>query len=127
MSFLNHNARMIASNGKGNSSNYPIFSSKEFESNSQGKARVQGAFPTAVVKKVIDDNTSSDPWYDVTIQSKQYMYDILTQKLYQPDKTTIVAHVPIPTELQDYKMRMGGRKSRRGKRGARKSRRRRFQ
>jgi hypothetical protein len=119
MSFLSHNARMTASKGNANSSKYPIFSSKAYESNTQGKARVQGAFPGAIIKKEQDSSSNDDPWYDITLK-----YHIGEENLYEPDKTTLVAHVEIPQKLKDYKLWLGGRKSRRGKRGSRTSRRR---
>ena len=90
------------------------------EPNQQGKVRVRGTFPNAIVTKENDDETNDDPWYNVTMN---YKYHLGEENLYESDKKTLVAPVKVPTPLQDYKMRMGGRKSRRGKRGLRKSRR----
>ena len=100
------------------------------EPNHQGKQRVRGAFPNAVVTKEKDNETNSDPWYDITMK---YKYHLGEENLYEPDKTTLVAPVKVPHELKDdieFKMspterHLGGaRKSRRRKRGSRTSRRR---
>ena len=86
----------------------------ESEPNHQGKVRVRGTFPNAIVTKEQDNETNSDPWYNVTLK-----YHLGEEKLYQANKTTLVKSVEVPTPLQDYKMRMGGRKSRRGSRKSR--------
>ena len=104
----------------------------ESEPNHQGKVRVRGTFPNAIVTKEIDDSTNGDPWYNVTMN---YKYHLGEEKLYEPDKKTLVAPVKVPNELRDIenviptgskieRVLGGARNSRRRKRGSRKSRRR---